>query len=939
MAYNIPHYSINDDDRITNTNRPLLHINQEVHKLHANKHQKTLDKLDKRLEKHFNRYETHYSRYGVPISLGAISHVISDNDLKHSTFDGFDMELENKLEGIVKPLISKNIDDMSGEGLMDNLGDIKENVSERYNKIKEKVKTHFKTHGDTYKKYAIPTALALATALGTAYALTKQPREEIGDNWVLEGDEEMDEIGQSLARRNTLREINKIRIDRERNEAKLELQEYRDNNPSRLERLRSRLQNKQPLETQETQNLSVAKARSRGQTNFNINPEIRTMDDLIPTRTNRTIQDANIEILDNLTNERENAIQNREQELLRNRNERERGALSPSTIRDINVFGNEETARQVRDNSISQKWMDSNGNLTPYGRLIEENKLIGETKLLNKWKPNFMRSKDELRAIKNRKERESGKEFFTFRDNQNKFIRGRRTNEGFLWSDVDGIELNTPDEEDVVIGEQPTREYISPMEKTILKDYGEDGLKAFQTNTLSAFLGDEMNLKKPTPYSSMFDGMIDGETMLKIGEPKRSGMIDGTTMKPITKPLLKLFEDIDNEEDFTEDIRKIDENTSGMRELLDAEERERLFRLYRTKPLTKETQLARQLEDTTLSGSVDLMDALRDEGLIDSRSDFEIEARRENAIRILQQKGLVNESENGFILGLPELMNSEAVERRRLISLLDQEAPIPSAQLTQIELDSLIEDGGSVVVGGRRQDQITTELRNRNEFLNRRASGGHSSLPADSYRRPLLDSISYEERQVQDEERTFNALNQTINTLQNKHRDTLDNEERRSLLKEAIQKIEDRDDYKTLTERDNFLGELGGRSNRFSRRANTSNLNLGDAGLITSVDGDRRVITRVKSELESGRRSKIASQNEGRDIKLGKQTIYKPQERVVESNLDTIMGAKGGSGGKFVIPKPSPLGSLPPITEEPPQTQGYFSFLKSGKGSKKGSKK
>ena len=411
MATNIPHYSINDDDRVGNTMKPSMKENVKTHSpIFKPRGMLQLTNLDTKLGNHFKRHKHYYGRYGMPLSLGIMSKMLS-SPIGKKRFKGFDKEYEKHFEKATKPMISKNIDDLSGEGLMDDIkdkyGETKTNVKERYDRTKAKVKAHFDEHGEKYKKYGIPIATATALALAGTYAYTRQPSEDISSGFVgFDDDGEMIDID-----------------DDEGDGGDLSM-----------------------FQTPE----GLFKNEGGKKTKMKRNELSKYLFDDLDEDEQRSILEQ--EDSDRYINNPDRTWETRLEKLNRVNYEKERGLYDMRKImeqeeRDILRFGTLEEARAIEEDSEGTavyKSYDQQGNLTPYGRLREETEILGGLSSINQYAPEFLRRDEVNRLYRNRATRDRGAELFAQIDQPTQrlrdgkpsggdFIPVRRTPEGFVW--------------------------------------------------------------------------------------------------------------------------------------------------------------------------------------------------------------------------------------------------------------------------------------------------------------------------------------------------------------------------------------------------------------------------------------------------------------------------------------------------------------------------
>ena len=417
MATNIPHYSINDDDRIGNTLKPSMEQNKKTHSpIFKPRGMLQMAHLDTKLGNHFKRHKHYYGRYGMPLSLGIMSKMLS-SPIGKKRFKGFDKEYEKHFEKATKPMISKNIDDLSGEGLMDDIkdkyGETKTNVKERYDRTKAKVKAHFDEHGDKYKKYGIPIATATALALAGTYAYTRQPTEDISSGFVGFDDEgEMEDIDLGDGGDDAPRGAGDMSMFRT------------------------------PDGIFQTQDGITKKIKRKSVSQY-------LYDDLDEDEQRSILEQ---EDSDRYVENPDRTWETRLEKLTRINYEKERGLYDTRKImeqeeRDILRFGTLEDAEALVEDSEGTavyKSYDQQGNLTPYGRLREETEILGGLSSINQYAPEFLRRDEVNRLYRNRATRDRGAELFAQIDKPTErlrdgtasggdFVPVRRTPEGFVW--------------------------------------------------------------------------------------------------------------------------------------------------------------------------------------------------------------------------------------------------------------------------------------------------------------------------------------------------------------------------------------------------------------------------------------------------------------------------------------------------------------------------
>lgn len=375
MSYTIPHNSINNDDRITT-------------KL-----------LDHNLDKHMDIYKHYYKTYGLPISLGAMSRMLN-SPIGSKRFNGFNKELEMELKKHIEPMMKRNIDDLSGEGLIDDAqnkyGEVKTNIKERYEKTKTNIKAHFDKHGDNYKKYGIPIATATALALAGAYAYNRQP------NAMEEGFVGINSDGGDLD--------NLLNGD-----APLGIEEITP-----------------PIRTWENRLEKMYRLN-----NIKLREKQEELDRITSNTQRDILQDEDSNRFGSLGRTWETRLEklNRTNDEKR-RNLGEMRKILDNEGDDVLNFGDLDTAKSIREdlkNNITYKSYTREGQLTPYGRLKDETETLGKLTTLNKYAPSSLRRKEYNRLYDNRRIRRSGKELFKHNNEDGSFIPVRRTDDGLVW--------------------------------------------------------------------------------------------------------------------------------------------------------------------------------------------------------------------------------------------------------------------------------------------------------------------------------------------------------------------------------------------------------------------------------------------------------------------------------------------------------------------------
>jgi hypothetical protein len=807
MSHNIPHFSINDDDRISNISKPSYKLNKLLHQYP--KGLPDMNLLDKRLNKHFKRHLGYYKKFGMPVSLGVMSKIM-DSKLGKKQFKGFDKELDDELEKTMTPLLETHRDDLSGEGLMDdikgNYGKVKTNVKERYENTKMKMKKHFDKHGENYKKYGIPIATAVALALAGTYAYTRkehQPTEgelrmgermanSFKDMPLIERDVDLSEEPKS----NFMSFMDKLYPDRQSPEPN----SYGDPNrdwETRLEKLQRG--NKLYTDTNETRlektlRLNADKRvleREKTEEDFNINNilKINSYDDpnrdwetrleksqrgkskrgskgkssIVTSVLNKLYPDSQIPT--NSYNDPNRDWESRLEKSQRLNREKPIGNLGSTMgkiydkvedkslkaldylynmdpqkdIDDIKRrYGSVETAERIQNqpaSSLVYDSFDANGQLTPFGRLVDETKTLENMSQFNNIAPPILRRQELNRLYSNRDARDRGADIFFQEDANGEFIPVRRTEDGFNYDTRLGIKKSTPID-----------------------------LSEFEDDTE---LDDTID---------MLDNMV----------------------APVTS-----------------DLRQELENT---------------------------TQRLQELENNT-QRLINLSNEQMERPLLLSLDDI-------RGIEELERERIVMEIVEMTPIPIAQMNQTE------LQGLISGEYVIP---LSQDQLSDETERARAL------------EDYHRQRASNHYQSLPADDVSRASPQRLLLDSVSKEERDQIDFYKQIDGTTKTIRDLKIRLQNET-NAEQKSLLNEAI-KLASTKQYKGIMKSDDFMSEMGQRGKLFGRHVtSTLPLSQGDLGRIkTSSGGDRRAIMRAQNEDKAtGRRSNALSDLIGREIKMGK---------------------------------------------------------------------
>ena len=823
MSYTIPHSSINDDDRISNISKPSTKVNKKVHSpIFRPNGIIQMKKLDKVLHSHINKHKHYYGKFGIPTSLGIMSKMLS-SPMGSKRFNGFTKEYEQELKKHIEPMMKKNIDDLSGEGLMDDAqnkyGEIKTNIKERYEKTKDKIKTHFEKHGDNYKKYGIPIATATALALAGAYAYTRQPNE------MEEGFVGVDDAGDMFD------------IDTNRGAGDMSM----INTPEGLFKITDGVKNK--LKRKDLSKYLYADEDDETKRSILEEEDIA-----------RYIRNPN------------RTWETRLEKLSRINYEKERGLYDVRKLMDketsqILDYGDLDTAKEVVEDSLGSavyKSYTPQGQLTPYGRLREETQILKGLSSINKYAPSFLRRDDVNRAYSNRDTRRRGNELFAQYEEDGSFIPVRRTDEGFVW-DIDGM----------------------------------NGRRSRAINNVSNIRDryiPEINRGDDIPRTPSPPLEEDEGTIIPINSPIRPSQ--NRTVSFFNEP---------SQEDEGETI-----------------------------PISSPIRP---------NISLDVRD---DVAQLNQQSDYDL-ARLDQLEQ--DSRRLVDEGE---VLDLSQMRTIEQDQREELLLDIAETTTIPIAQMNQTEYEGMIDGNSMMPIGRPSQNIETEELRGMEEFMNRQASTNFTSIPLDDVRRQvatnprLIDVMPYEERELLDIEEQNIATSRTIGDLKARLYDS-NNFEERELLTQAIEQAEGEQNYRQFDLRNNFFSTMGQRSKNFGRRArSTAMLDVGrPSEIMTSIDGDRRVILKSKGENTTKRLSQKATELMGRPLKIGNFTKSKPlYERVKKQPPigQAFAGNYPNPSETTIETNPRPPQTLPPITTKEIKPSFINRFFSKGGGSKGKSK-
>ena len=926
MSHNIPHFSINDDDRISNISKPSHKLNKLLHKYP--KGLPDMNLLDKKLNKHFKRHLGYYKKFGMPVSLGVMSKIM-DSKLGKKQFKGFDKELDNELEKTMTPLLETHRDDLSGEGLMDdikgNYGKVKTNVKERYENTKMKMKKHFDKHGENYKKYGIPIATAVALALAGTYAYTRreQPTESelrMGDRMaknfkdmpMIERDEDLSEEPKSTL----MGFMDKLYPDRQPPEAN----SYGDPNrdwETRLEKSQRGSKGKSKMVSNVLDKLYPDRQppapnsygdpnrdwETRLEQSQRVTPSGKSYSDSNETRLGKSLRlNAEKRVLEREKTEEDFLINN---------------------IKNINSYGdpNRDWETKLEQSQRGKSKRGSKGKSSIVTSVL--NKLYPDSQIPA---PNSYGdpNRDWESRLEKSQRLNSGKSYNDpNRDWESRLEKSQRLNsekpKGNLGSTMgkiyDKVEEKSLKALDYLYNLDPQKDIDD-----IKRRYGSvETAERIQNQTANSLLYDSFDAHgQLTPFGRLVDETKTLENMSQFN----------SIAPPILRrqELNRLYSNRDAR-DRGADIF-FQEDASG--EFIPVRRTEDGFN-YDTR-LGVKPDLSGFEDDTELDDTIDMLDNMVAPVTSDLRQELETTEQR---LRDLSNEQM----ERPLLLSLDDIRGIEDLERERIVMDIVEMTPIPIAQMNQTELQGLTSGEYVIPLSQEQLSDETERGRALEDFYRQQASNHNQSLPADDISRAspqrllLEDSDTHNKRVTNEFYSNIDGTSNTIRDLKIRLQNET-NEEKKSLLNQAI-KLASTREYKETMESDDFMGEIGQRGKLFGRHVtSTQPLTKIDLGRIkTSSGGDRRAIMKTQSEDPTGRRSSALSDLMGREIKMGKMKKVGVKQLREGNQL----------GSNFVSTRERPIESLPPITEEQKTSIGQSVINmfggKKGKGSKGGSKK